>query len=251
MRGKRLLATVCVLGMFFAGIVIMVPEKAKAAIDVNLFTHSKYGSLWDQNIGPMATSIAYSPDGTKVAVGGGNGYIYLYHSTTHQLVRKWMCWSGLSKPITSIAWSPDGTLLVAVCRQDTNSTVITWNPLVCWQVGPAAPDTYYWASADYAYTTVAFTPDGRYVAAGETAVNYCQGTPASIYFLMARPPSASGQHMVWTTGHAGLTPAHGANQEIRGVVCATESTEGQSNTYHVVSCATDKKLYKWENISGR
>ena len=68
--------------------------------------------------GWISGNIAFSPDGTLLAVGSSIG-IWLYDATTRAEVN---LFSGHTRPVHSLAFSPDGAML-ASCGADGDDTV--------------------------------------------------------------------------------------------------------------------------------
>lgn len=56
--------------------------------------------------------MTYSPDGSKLAVGSHDNFIYVYETSAYDLLGKL---TGHSSYITCLDWSQDGTYLRSVC----------------------------------------------------------------------------------------------------------------------------------------
>ena len=65
--------------------------------------------------GKLTSSIQYSPDGTRLAVGGSIG-VWLYDTNTYQQVN---VLTGYMDSVSSVAFSPDGTTLAAGSEDKT------------------------------------------------------------------------------------------------------------------------------------
>ncbi len=103
--------------------------------------------------GTDVTSVAWSPDGTRIASGSLDNTVQVWDAATGNHV---YTYRGHGTDVESVAWSPDGTT-IASGRADT--TVQLWDA--------ATGDTLYtyWGhSADV--STVAWSPDGRRIASG-------------------------------------------------------------------------------------
>jgi WD40 repeat protein len=117
-----------------------------------------------------ADSVAFSPRGTLLAAGTGNG-IALWNVATPGNPR----YLGLSDPgtqVTSVAFSPDGTLLAA----GTSSGLSLWKTGASGHLGLLGQLP---GSTGIAASSVAFSPDGSLLAAG-TANGLAAGTANGI-----------------------------------------------------------------------
>ncbi len=97
-------------------------------------------------------SVAFSPDGEKVAAGGWDNMIRIYEARTAKLLTTL---KGHNAVVNSLAFSPDGKIL-ASCSLD--KTIILWDP------GQRRRN----ASAHHGHTdwvhSLAFFPDGKSLA---------------------------------------------------------------------------------------
>ena len=100
--------------------------------------------------GTVAT-VQYSPDGTRLAVGGGVG-IWLYDAHSHEV----LLFTGHTGPVRSAAFSPDGETLAS---GGDDGTVRLWD---------ARTDTLQHTLEGHTgpVWSVAFSPDGETLASG-------------------------------------------------------------------------------------
>ena len=106
--------------------------------------------------GSISGDIAYSPDGTRLAVASSIG-IWLYDTATHREVG---LLTGHTDSVTSIAFSSDGSMLVS---GSWDETVRLWDAVTGEEkatlkghAGPTGAGVY----------SVAFSPDGSTLASG-------------------------------------------------------------------------------------
>ncbi|MGR6918730.1 NACHT and WD repeat domain-containing protein [[Actinomadura] parvosata] len=122
----------------------------------DLTTHEQIGGVLEgmgSDLGFYA--VAFSPDGTRLATGGRDGYTRLWDTASRRQV---------GDPLTNrrfwnerLAFSPDGRTLAAA---DTDGQVWLWDPTAHRQLGAAMPGTY----------DVAFSPDGKTLAVADPVV---------------------------------------------------------------------------------
>ncbi len=111
------------------------------------------GHLWSTGLPRGIRSIAYSPDGTRLAVGANSGLLVLLDGSTGQRVQQLR---GHRGPISTIAFSPDGRLLASESSQDY--TLRIWRLDLGLTVGRPA-----WVGVD-GVASLGWTDGGRKVA---------------------------------------------------------------------------------------
>jgi WD40 repeat protein/energy-coupling factor transporter ATP-binding protein EcfA2 len=117
------------------------------------------------NPGRVST-IAFSPDGNLLAVGGGSnksksGLVTLWDTKTHRLLKTFEGHVGVRIEVRAVAFSPDSKTL---------ATAGTDNILVLWNVSPGGDFGRYIATLEghrSPVTTVAYSPDGKTIASGD------------------------------------------------------------------------------------
>src|SRR5262249_44483856 len=107
----------------------------------------------------IVTPIAYSPDRTIFASGGGNGYVQLWQADGKKLVASLQAHTGL---IAAVEFSPDSKLLVTLGADAEDHTVKLWDltsrPISLKQLFPGS---------NRIRPRVLFTPDGKTLVAGD------------------------------------------------------------------------------------
>ena len=127
--------------------------------------------LWDISTGGLrgllrghtqpVQAVAFSPDGTRIASGGGNpntGELKLWDANTQTEIATLQ---GHTATVVAVAFSPDGALLASASLDRT---------VRLWDVATASPGTILPESGDTT-TAVTFSPDGSWLAfAGEAGI---------------------------------------------------------------------------------
>jgi WD40 repeat protein len=121
--------------------------------------------MWSFNTIPVPFNMAYSPDGTLVAIAGQlngrwplDGGVQIWNVATGTMVRE-LALSGIS--VYSVAFSPDGTKLVV------GSDSLSFNgALSLWSVATGQLIEKFAVGSDAQVYSVAFSPDGDTIAAG-------------------------------------------------------------------------------------
>jgi dipeptidyl aminopeptidase/acylaminoacyl peptidase len=162
-------------------------------------------------------ALAFSPDGTLLAAGGGNGRLRLRETATGNEVRSLVGHMGM---VNAVAFSPDGKTL-ASCSQDRS--------LRLWDVATGKPLQEINEFRSQA-SCLAFSPDGRLLATA--------GDPAAT-------GSADAGVSLWDTSRYALVrqlPGH------RGAVRAVAfSPDGKT----LASGGADQAVRLWEVATGK
>jgi WD40 repeat protein len=135
-------------------------DKVLAVTDgdaIGLWNTETWQRVGDYMIGQTSevTSIAFSPDGKRIAAGDRGGTLRLWDTATQQPIGKPMV--GHDGSIFGVAYSPDGKRIVSGSFDDT---LRLWDAAT----GSAIGEPMLGHTAPV--STVAFSPDGRLIASG-------------------------------------------------------------------------------------
>lgn len=106
----------------------------------------------------VITTLAYSPDGTRVASTGEDGTLRM--GSLEEPDQDLVCQQ--TGTISTCAWSPDGSLVVSSCQGEQS--------LQCWDTWSGAPceriPLSISSTKQFSIQTIAWSPNGRLLAAG-------------------------------------------------------------------------------------
>jgi WD40 repeat protein len=147
--------------------------------------------------------MAFSPDGKILAVGGGDsgtdaGIVTLWDAQTHQGLGAIRAHEGVGVSVTSLAFSPTDNHILAV--GGTDKTVELWDLRHLDQ-----PITLPLEAHKFPVTSVAFSPDGKTIASGDSGgiVNVWSASTYQ-WMLELKASSASIQSIAFTANGQSL-----------------------------------------------
>ena len=160
-----------------------------------------------------ALAVAFSPDGRRLASGGGDEIVRLWEVRTGEPVGAPL--RGHTNVVTSVAFSPDGRRLASGGRD---------NVVRLWEVRTGEPVGAPLAGHTSQVNSVAFSPDGRHLASG--------GGDKTVRVWDAR------------TGEPVGAPLTGHTSQVNGVAL---SPDGR----HLASGSSDNTVRLWPGVAGR
>lgn len=104
---------------------ILILSSTDSIFQLNLTTHQKINFSLSKIMSPgnnYLTSVAYSPDGQTIALGSNNGLIFLWSTTTHEIINEPLI--GHSGGVQSVVFSPDGKMLIS---GSSDNSIIIWD----------------------------------------------------------------------------------------------------------------------------
>ncbi|KAJ7868391.1 WD40 repeat-like protein, partial [Mycena olivaceomarginata] len=201
-------------------------------------------------------SVAFSPDGTRIASGSDDDTIRVWDAATGQQVGDPL--AGHTSSVRSVAFSPDGTRIASGSGDDT---IRVWDAATGQQVGDPLAGHTSWVRS------VAFSPDGTRIASGshdntirvwDAATGQQVGDPlaghTSLVWSVAFSPdgtriaSGSGDDTirVWdaATGQQVGDPLAGHTSWVRSVAFSPDGTR-------IASGSDDDTIRVWDAATGQ
>ncbi|CAE6531321.1 unnamed protein product [Rhizoctonia solani] len=126
-------------------------------LEGSLMGRREGAALATWNVGSDVNSVAWSPDGTKVAVGCGDHTVRILNA--HNGMPLFEPLKGHTDDVLSVAFSPDGKL---VASGSADRTIRVWNA----HNGTPVSDPFE-GHTDYV-VSVSFSPDGMYIVSGSS-----------------------------------------------------------------------------------
>lgn len=102
-------------------------------------------------------TVAWAPDGTRIASGGTSRQVAVWKGATSQPGFRF---TGHTSFITGVAWAPDGR---HIASSSDDSTVQVWTPA---SSGTNSSSRYIYPGHTQAVNAVTWSPDGQYLASG-------------------------------------------------------------------------------------
>lgn len=112
---------------------------------------------------PKIYTIAWSPEGLRLASAGDGRKVYVWDATTGQTITEYNGHSGVLSNVFALAWSPDGKRIASACSTaGFDKTVHIWNA----KPGGAALryNSSYGLIPNFSVSSVAWSPQGDRIA---------------------------------------------------------------------------------------
>ena len=197
-------------------------------------TEVGYVGIWDvagqvprvtMSVPKQADRIAFSPDGSQLAVASWGGGAYLFSTATGKLTRQL---PGTTAPANAIAYSPDGGLLAV---GDEQGGIRLWVPATGQQL--SVPLTGHTGSVQ----DLAYSPDGKQLASAST-----DGT---IRLWNLTVSQALGTAL---TGHVGSV--NGVAFSPDGHQLATAGDDQTARIWNIASAAQERVISPFGALTG-
>jgi WD40 repeat protein len=118
------------------------------------------------DVGEYVTEISWNSDGSKLAIGGEFGTIYIMDTVTRGILRSF---AGHSADVSALAWTPDDRYIASAASD---------NMVKIWDATTVALVSTYTLNKSYPYTNyIAWSPDGTQLVYGDVGDTPVRVTP--------------------------------------------------------------------------
>jgi WD40 repeat protein/nucleoside phosphorylase len=115
------------------------------------------------NMAPTIYTIAWSPEGLRLASAGVGTDIHVWDVATGQDIVTYTRHSGLLPDVWALAWSPDGKRIASACSaMSTDKTIHIWNATTGGKI--LHYDSHYGVLPNFSVSSVAWSPQGDRIA---------------------------------------------------------------------------------------
>jgi WD40 repeat protein len=149
-------------------LVISITVIALSPLHTNTLRQAPQHSVYSQTAEPIISSVAWSPDGTRIAAGYSQGVVKIWDAATMSLQTSVQTglegWDVSAFSVNTLSWSPDGHLLAAGLDTLPPGGFIQ---VIDVDTGQILESLY----AGYRIPSLAWSPDGSMLAAGLTILS--------------------------------------------------------------------------------
>lgn len=214
---------------------------------------------------PKIYTLAWSPEGLRVASAGDGKKVYVWDATTGQTITEYSGHSAWLLPnVFALAWSPKGNYIASACSAGTfDKTVHIWNA----KSGETKLryNSSYGAVPDFSVSSIAWSPDGQRIASacGSKTIRLWDATygktistfktsSAYIYIIAWSP---DGQRLALANGNATAEILDASNGRIlltyRGHQDGVRDIAWSPDGKHIATASNDTTVQIWNATSGQ
>lgn len=209
-------------------------------------------------------TVAWSPDGLRIASAGDGTHVHVWNAATGQKLTLYQEHSGLWSNVFAVAWSPDGKQIASVCTgPGFDKTVHIWDAATG-QTLTRYDASYGWMPT-FSVLSLAWSPDGAHIAAacGDKAIRVWD-TATEHLVSIYRFRSEGSSHIAWSPDSRYLASAHpdhtvqiwdrltGKSVMIyHGHTDAVRYVAWSPDGVVVATAANDRTVHIWEALAGK
>lgn len=216
------------------------------------------------NLQATIYTLAWDPDGLRIASAGDGTTVRVWNATTGQTLTLYQAHSGLLPNVFAAAWSPDGTQIVSACSSiGIDKTLHRWDANTGQALGHY--DARYGLLPNFSVLSVAWSPNGKHIiaACGDKTIRVWE-TATGKLAVSFRFQAQWASHIAWSPDSRYLASAHsdhtaqvwdtltGKNVVIyrghsEGVRYVAWSPDGAT----IATASNDKTVQIWEALTGK
>lgn len=215
------------------------------------------------NLQATVYTVAWAPEGLRVASAGDGSNVYIWNAATGQTLTLYQNHSGLLPNVFAVAWSPDGKQIATACSSiGFDKTVHIWDATTGQTL--KRYDAHSGWTPNFSVLSLAWSSDGAHIAAtcADKTIrvwNAATGHLVSTY----RFHSEWSSHIAWSPDSQYLASAH-TDHTVRIWDISTETNimtyRGHADTVRYVAwspegrsiatTANDRTVQIWEALTG-
>ena len=238
----------------------------EAATGKHIITYRGHaGPLSKINIQRTIYTLAWAPEGLRIASGGDGANVFVWNAASGQTLAVYTGHSHIWPSIFALAWSPDGTRIASACSNASfDKTIHIWD--VATESLVKKCDAHYGMLPSFSILSLAWSPDGTRIAAtvfGEKAIRiWSAATGRQIASFPS--PMGSASDIAWSHDGTRLALAHsdetaqvwdvqtGANiVHYRGHTDGVRSIAWSPDDTRLVTASNDKTVQLWDAATGK
>ncbi len=231
----------------------------------SLLTYHGHTRLLNKvNLQSKIYTIAWAPEGQRVASAGDGAMVHIWSAETGQTLTRYESHSGLWPGVFALAWAPNGQQIASVCSHDmgNDNTIHIWNATTGQKL--ASYDARYHWLPKFFVPSLAWSPDGVHLAAacGDKTIriwNTARGDLVSTYYCHSKGIT----HIAWSPDNHYLASAHpdhtvhiwDISTQTKVVTCYGHEATVRHVAWSpsgtcIATAANDRTVRLWEALTG-
>lgn len=235
--------------------------------ETGLYLLTYRGHTWPLtrvNLQPTIYTLAWSPEGLRIASAGDGTKIYVWNAATGQTLSIYQGHSGLLSNVFDVTWSPDGKQIASACSAASiDKTIHLWDVNTARTVAQYNA-AHYGLMPNFSVLALTWSPDGSRIAAAcgdgtiriwSTSTQHCIAryqTHSNMLVDIAWSPDSkwiASAHTarvahVWNafTGEK-VSTYHGHTDSLRRIIWSPDGTR-------IATASNDRTVQLWDPLTG-